>query len=369
MILMVVGTRPEIVKMASVVDACRKLHVDHQIVHATQHYDWEMSGQFLRELGFPKADHHVDVGSGSPAMQTSKAMIGLERVILKENPDAVVVQGDTNTVLGSALASVKIRIPVCHVEAGLRSYDTRMPEEHNRRLVDHMSSVLFAPTSHAAATLRRERTWGRIVVTGNTAIDACLEFAEKAMDKSRILDHIMFQEFVLATFHRAENVDYRPTLGTIVKVLAECPVPVVFPVHPRTMDRLRKFHLVRRLSACEKVQLLPALGYLDILSLMMRCTFVITDSGGIQEEATAPNIRKFVFVLRRRTDRPESVRAGFARVVGDHDADSILRAIRHVNHRIPLGQKSPYGDGKAGLRIARDLKHGSFTEPDGHPHP
>jgi UDP-N-acetylglucosamine 2-epimerase (non-hydrolysing) len=290
-------------------------------------------------------------------------MVGLEKAILEEDPEAVVVEGDTNTVLGAALASVKLHVPICHVEAGLRSYDLQMPEEHNRRLVDHMSSILFAPTPHAATTLRRERVWGQIFVTGNTVIDACIRFSEKAIARSRILSRIRFEKFVLATFHRAENVDNISRLRTIVRVLTRCPVPVVFPVHPRTLICLKSAQLVETLEASENVQLLPPMGYFDFLASIAKSEFIITDSGGIQEEATAPNIRKFVFVLRRRTDRPESVEAGFARVVGIEDADHILRAIHSfVENRVRLARKSPYGDGKAGLRIARVLKSGAFEQ-------
>jgi len=311
----------------------------------------------MEELSLGKPDRRLPVGSGTQAVQTSKAMIRLEKVILEDNPDAVLVEGDTNTVLAGALASVKLHVPVCHVEAGLRSYDLRMPEEHNRRIVDHVSSLLFAPTSHAARILRGERVWGRTFVTGNTVIDACLKFMKVAIVKSSILNQVKFDRFALATFHRAENVDDASTLSTLVKVLTRCPVPVVFPVHPRTMHGLTSSGLLGKLKGSKNVQLLPPVGYFDLLNLMHKCTFVLTDSGGIQEEATAPNIRKFVFVLRRRTDRPESVQAGFASLVGAEDDETILRAVKSFgNPKKVLEGKSPYGDGRAGLRIVRILK-------------
>jgi UDP-N-acetylglucosamine 2-epimerase (non-hydrolysing) len=269
----------------------------------------------------------------------------------------VLVEGDTNTVLAAALASIKMHVPVYHVEAGLRSYDFRMPEEHNRRLVDHMSSLLFCPTSHSAEILRGERVWGSVFVTGNTVIDACLKFMSKAIKVSNVLDSVKFDSFALATFHRAENVDDSQTLRTLVKVMIECPLPVVFPVHPRTMQRLKIYGVIRKLKRSRNVQLLPPVGYFDFLNLMTKCSLILTDSGGIQEEATAPNIRKFVFVLRKHTERPESIQFGFAKLVGTDDCESILSAIRsHIKHEIPLRKKSPYGDGKAGLRIAKLLK-------------
>jgi UDP-N-acetylglucosamine 2-epimerase (non-hydrolysing) len=357
MIMIVIGTRPEFVKMASVVDACQRLAVDHEIVFAAQHYDWEMSEQFLKELDLPRPDHRLKVGSGTQAVQTGKAMIGLEKVIREDRPSAVAVQGDTNTVLAGALAAVKLHVPVCHVEAGLRSHDLRMPEEHNRRLVDHVSSLLFAPTNEAAENLRGERVWGDISVTGNTSIDACLKFMRKAVKRSCVLSKVRFEEFAVATFHRAENVDHAATLRTFVKVLMRCPIPVVFPVHPRTMDRLSGDRLLAKLKVCRSVQLLPPVGYLDFLMLMKKCRLILTDSGGIQEEATAPNIRKPVLVLRRTTDRPESVQAGFSRLVGIENGELILREIRSLlEDKIALRSKSPFGDGRAGDRIAKVLK-------------
>jgi len=357
MIMIVMGTRPEIIKMASVVDACKRLNVEHEIVFAAQHYDREMSEQFLEELNFPRPDFRIEVGSGSQAQQTAKAMINLERVMREIHPSGVAVQGDTNTVLAGALAAVKLRIPVCHIEAGLRSHDLRMPEEHNRRLVDHVSSLLFAPTHEAARTLEKENVWGDIFVTGNTSIDACLKFMRIALERSRVLSQVRFDNFALATFHRAENVDDVTVLRTFVKILTHSPIPIVFPVHPRTRDRLERAKLIPKLKVSQTVQMLQPVGYFDFLTLMKRCRFILTDSGGIQEEATAPNIRKFVLVLRKRTDRPEAVQAGFSRLVGIEDSRLVSREIRlAIDKNIPLRSKSPYGNGRAGLRIAQVFK-------------
>jgi UDP-N-acetylglucosamine 2-epimerase (non-hydrolysing) len=362
MILVVLGTRPEIVKMASVIGSFQKSHIHYEIARVMQHYDWKMSGQFLEELGYPKTDHVVYVDSSSQASQMSAAAVGLERTILKCRPNSVLVQGDTNTVLAAALAAVKLQVSVCHVEAGLRSYDLRMPEEHNRRIVDHVSSFLFAPTTHAAETLTDENVWGRIGITGNTVIDACLEFMKTAIETSSILDSIRFDRFALATIHRAESVDHERTLRTIVKILIGCPLPVVFPVHPRTMKRLKSSGLIGKLRSSENIQLMQPASYLDLLRLLKECAFILTDSGGIQEEASAPNIRKFTYVLRRYTDRPESVKAGFARVMGTDDSKSVLRQLRlDARRESKLPRKSPYGDGRAGVRIARLLKSVPFV--------
>ena len=361
MLLLVLGTRPEIIKMASVVEACQRLHVDCETVHVRQHYDWNMSVQFLEQLRYSKPKHSIYVGPGSQASQTSAALVGIERIIARERPEAVVVQGDTNTVLAGALASVKMNVSVCHVEAGLRSDDLRMPEEHNRRIVDHVSSLLCAPTLHAVRTLARENVWGKTLLTGNTVIDACLKFMDSALHSSTVLHQIRFDNYALSTFHRAENVDHEPTLRAFVKILTDSPVPVVFPVHPRTMKRLKAFGLFVKLVRSRNVQLLPPVGYFDLLVLMKHCSLIMTDSGGIQEEATAPNIRKFVLVLRKRTDRPESIRAGFAKVVGCNFRSVLKEMMLVARKDAVLPVKSPYGDGHAGLRIAKALRSTPFV--------
>jgi UDP-N-acetylglucosamine 2-epimerase (non-hydrolysing) len=275
----------------------------------------------------------------------------LEEAYLDGRPDVVLVEGDTNTVLAGALAGAKLGIKVGHVEAGLRSYDRRMPEEHNRRLTDHASDLLFAPTEHNAATLRREDVWGKIFVTGNTVIDACLEYLPLAERRSSILERINFDEFALATAHRAENVDDPKVLANIAGILMGSPLPVVYPVHPRTTKRLRDMGLYDRLVSHDNVQLIDPVGYFGFLLLMSRSSFIMTDSGGIQEEATAPNIRKKVFVLRENTERPEAVEAGYADVVGTNPGrvlEAIGAYLRHPENKFGPG---PFGDGRSGLRI------------------
>lgn len=361
LIVISMGTRPEFVKMASIVEACRRRDLDFELVHTGQHYDRAMSDSFIRALGLRGIRYRLHAGSGSHAVQTARVLVGFERILRRVDASAVVVEGDTNSVLGSALASLKLGIPICHVEAGLRSHDLRMPEEHNRRLTDHMSSILFAPTADSRKNLIKEDVWGKIFVTGNTVIDACLKYLKTAVTKSTIMERIRFDEFALVTLHRTENVDNSSVLRNLTKVLEGLSTPVVFPVHPRTKENLTKSGLLRRLLK-SNVQILPPVGYFDFLRLMQGCSYVLTDSGGVQEEATAPNIRKFVFVLRQSTDRPESVKAGFARLVGANNPHYILRTINSVldgGAEVPTGP-SPYGDGKAGLRIA-DILRSKFT--------
>jgi UDP-N-acetylglucosamine 2-epimerase (non-hydrolysing) len=266
------------------------------------------------------------------------------------------VEGDTNTVLAGALAAAKMGIDVGHVEAGLRSHDLRMPEEHNRRLTDHLSSHLFAPTDDAVKNLEMEGVWGRIHMTGNPVIDACLSFMGTAESKSCILEEVEFDEFCLVTAHRKENVDDPKTLSDLVEIFRRCPVPVVYPIHPRTVKMLKAYDLYGKLSDSKNVQLLPPIGYLDFLILMRDSEFILTDSGGIQEEATSPNIQKKVFVLRTSTERPEAVEAGYAQVVGT-DAKDVLGAVtRCIEEETPPSGPSPYGEGKAAHKIVELLE-------------
>ncbi len=265
-------------------------------------------------------------------------------------------------MLAAALAANKRGVAVGHVEAGLRSFDLRMPEEHNRRLTDHLSALLFAPTERAKANLEKESVWGKIYVTGNTVIDAVNQHLPLAERKSKILSQIRFEKFALATAHRAENVDDLEVLKSFIEAFAESPVPVVYPMHPRTRKRLRQNGLLAEVMQCGNVQVLPPLGYLDFLVLMKRCELIVTDSGGIQEEATAPLIRKPVLVIRLSTERPEAVEAGFAKVVGTekHQIVSAIKAALDSKKQLP--EKSPFGDGTAAEKTTQIIKKELFTE-------
>ncbi|HIH02043.1 TPA: UDP-N-acetylglucosamine 2-epimerase (non-hydrolyzing), partial [Thermoplasmata archaeon] len=315
-VTVVVGTRPEIIKMAPVYFALRKARMRPRLVHSGQHYDCKMSEVFFEELGLPEPDVFLGVGSSSPGQQTGDAIIKFEQEFSKSGTECVLVEGDTNTVLAGAIAAVKSGIRLGHVEAGLRSYDLRMPEELNRRLADHASDYLFAPTEDSVRILKGEKVWGRVFRTGNTVIDATMRYLPKAKRKSKVADLIGPAEFALATIHRAENVDNPATLKSLVDVLLESPLPVVLPLHPRTDSRLEAAKLKSSLERSENVTLLPPAGYFDMLVLMAKARLILTDSGGIQEEATSPVIRKRVLVVRDSTERPEAVRAGYCKVVG-----------------------------------------------------
>jgi len=357
-ISIVIGTRPEIIKMSSIIKELESgnNNIEHNIIHTEQHYDKNMNQIFFDELGLPQPDYCLNVGSGSQARQTANAMMKIEKVFLKTKPDIVLIEGDTNTVLAGALTAAKMGVKVGHVEAGLRSYDIRMPEEYNRRLTDHISNLLFAPTDFNEKTLKKEDVWGKIFVTGNTVIDACLEYLPVAKEKSKILDKIKFDEFVLATAHRAENVDNLNVLKNFVKIFTECPIPVVYPIHPRTVKRLKEFGLYEKLAGDKNIQLIEPVGYFDFLVLMKNCSFILTDSGGIQEEATAPNIRKKVFILRKSTERPEAVEAGYAEIVGTDVKNVLKRVNEFIKNPETPKVSSPFGDGNAGKKILDIVK-------------
>ncbi len=354
--MVIVGTRPEIVKMAPIIRALEEDSTPYTFVHCGQHYDYEMSQQFIEQLELPEPEYGFKVKAYSPGLQTGRILTLVEKVIKKAKPKIVLVEGDTNGVLASALAAVKLNVPVGHVEAGLRSFDLRMPEEHNRRLVDHISTYMFAPTENARKNLERESVWGKIYVTGNTVIDAVIQHLPMAERKSNILEKIKFEKFALVTAHRAENVDDPAVLQNFVETFTEAPIPIVYPIHPRTRKRLRQQRMWKKFSSSENVQLFPPLGYFDFMVLMKNCEILITDSGGIQEEATAPPIRKPVLVIRLSTERPEAVEAGFAKVVGV-EKEKLLVAMEYILHeKKELPKVSPYGDGAAAKKIVKILE-------------
>lgn len=349
--LVAAGTRPEIIKMAPIIRAFKKKGIPSTFVYCGQHYDYNMSQQFIEDLELAEPDYTFKVKAKSQGAQTAQIVIDMERLMQDNRPQTVLVEGDTNSVLATALAAAKLHVPVGHVEAGLRSFDLRMPEEHNRRLTDHLSTFLFAPTKVSAYNLERENVWGKIFVTGNTVIDACMQHMPIAERKSRILQSVSFGEFILATAHRAENVDDPRVLNDFMETFTQAPIPVVYPMHPRTKKRLKQSKVLKKLQKSKNVLILPPLGYLDFLMLMKKCTFIITDSGGIQEEATAPCISKRVLVIRVSTERPEAVEAGFAEVVGTERQRIKAAMKRALEKPGKVPDASPYGDGTAAEKI------------------
>ena len=347
----VVGTRPEIIKIAPIIHECEKRHIDNFLLHTGQHYSDKMSRLQFQDASLRNPDKNLNIGSGSHSEQTAKALIGIEKELLREDPDVVLAVGDTNAVLSAALAARKLNIPVGHVEAGLRSYDFRMPEEHNRRLTDHLSEYLFAPTKKSAEILKGENVWGKVFVTGNTVIDALEESIQRIIGRKTVADDLGLKEYALLTMHRAENVDDRVTLTGLVKGLLDLDVDIIFPAHPRTVERLTEFELMKDIKKGHRIHLIESQGYLDFLALMKSCSFVLTDSGGIQEEVTAPSINKKVFVLRTSTERPEAVESGHATVVGV-DPDVFPQMIKQsIKSGLSEMSGHPYGIGDASKKI------------------
>jgi UDP-N-acetylglucosamine 2-epimerase (non-hydrolysing) len=355
-VVVVAGTRPEIIKMAPIIRALNAANLPSVFVHCGQHYDYNMSQQFIENLELAAPDFALKIEASSPGAQTAEIMMKMDQLLEKIEPSIVLVEGDTNSVLSAALAANKRFIPIGHVEAGLRSFDLRMPEEHNRRLTDHISEYLFSPTETAKANLLKEHVWGKIYLTGNTAIDAVNQHLPIAEKKSTIMEKIPFETFALATAHRAENVDDAAILESFMDVFSKSPIPIVYPMHPRTRKRLQENNMLAQMEKLRNLLIFPPLGYLDFLILMKNCKLIITDSGGIQEEATAPSIRKRVLVIRLSTERQEAVEAGFAKVVGT-DKNKILAAMQEaVEMKEELPSVSPFGDGTAALKTVDVIK-------------
>jgi len=354
-IAVVVGTRPEIIKMTPVVKELEKRGAGFIFIHTGQHYDYEMSQIFLEELGLPKPHESFVLENTNPVAQVGEMMIKLEKALEKcrgRKPRVMLIQGDTNTMLAAGLTALKLGIRVGHVEAGLRSFDWRMLEEHNRRMIDHVSHYLFAPTETARKNLFEENVWGEVFVTGNTVIDAVDMYFDKVREvEDRVLQQLKFEEYVLVTFHRAENVDNPQVLRDFVRIIRKNPLPMVFPIHPRTKRRLEEYGLWSELEEIPRLQILPTQGYFEFLALMKNARVIMTDSGGLQEEATHPKIKKPVLVLRNSTERPEAVTHGFARVIGVNPVVVLTELERILSSEVVLPDYSPFGDGRAAARI------------------
>ncbi len=340
-IAIILGTRPEIIKMAPIIRECEHRALDYFVLHTGQHYSHQMDCIFFEQLELPVARYNLDVGSASHAEQTGRIMAGVEKVLIDERPDVVLVQGDTNTVLAGALAACKLQIKVGHVEAGLRSYDRTMPEEINRVVADHISDYLFAPTKNSRENLRREGiAEEKIYVTGNTIVDSVYQNLEIARRKVNVLADLGLKpkEYFLVTAHRQENVDSRERLGEILKglelVSREFGLPVVFPVHPRTKKMADEFGFEFEFDG-NGIRAIEPLGFLEFLQLEANARLALTDSGGVQEETCILGVP--CVTLRENTERPETVDVG-ANVLAGVSSIEMLKATKQM-----LSQ----GDGQA----------------------
>jgi len=355
-VLTVVGARPQFVNAAPVSHVLRREH-DEFLLHTAQHYDDEMSELFFRQLHIPAPDQNLEVGSGTHGAQTGAMLAGIESVALEQKPDWVMVYGDTNSTLAGALVGAKLHIPVAHVEAGLRSYDRRMPEEVNRVVADHLSGLLLCPTESAKQNLAREGITEGVHVVGDVMFDAFQQNLEVARKTCRIVADLGLERsgYSLLTVHRAENVDQPELLGRILRGVGESGCPVVFPVHPRT----RAAFAATGLKPAENVMLIDPVGYLEMLVLEENAQAIVTDSGGVQKEAYFAG--RPCITLRDRTEWTETVEAGWNVLVGT-DPGAIARAMRDFR---PNGRRTElFGDGHAAERVVRALALATAQAPN-----
>jgi UDP-N-acetylglucosamine 2-epimerase (non-hydrolysing) len=359
----IVGTRPEIIKMAPVIRECKKRGIAHFIIHSNQHYSQEMDSIFFKELSLPAPDYNLGVGSGLHSNQTGNILIKMEPILLQEKPDVILVQGDTNTVLAGALAASKLDIKVGHIEAGLRSYDRTMPEETNRILTDHMSEYLFAVGPNQHAILAKEGIASdKIFTVGNTVSDSLFQHLDISASSSDILAklNVVSGDFFLATVHRASNVDIMANLLELLalfdKLHDRFKQKIVWPIHPRTQAKLIEFSI----DLPDYLTLVPPVGYLDFIQLQKHAQLILTDSGGIQEEACLLGVP--CITLRENTERPESIEVG-ANVLVGRDANKALAAaeqwLSHDSERPKW--TNPFGDGHVAETILDIITQ---TEPN-----
>lgn len=353
-IAIILGTRPEIIKMDSVVKECQKQRIRFFIVHTNQHYTKEMDAIIFENLGLPKPAYNLGVGSGIHGLQTGKMLGAIENALLKEKPTYVLVHGDTNTTLAGALAARKLNIPVGHVEAGLRSFDHTMPEEVNRVLVDHMSDFLFAPTQSAKANLLKEGIPSKkIFVTGNTVVDAFKNYRARVDGNERVFHthSVRPREYILATVHRPSNVDDKKAFLNILtafgRIHAQTKFPIVYPLHPRSKKMMEQF----RIPCPAGVRLTAPLGFFDFMTLQKYARLILTDSGGIQEEACVAGVP--CVTLRFNTERPESL-AVRANILAGNNRKTIVESAMKMLRRKRTWE-NPFGDGKAAKRIVHIL--------------
>ncbi len=354
----VLGTRPEVIKLSSIIRFLYDNNEDFFIVHSGQHYSYNLDKVFFEELDLPLPKYNLDVGSSSHAVMTSKIMVGLEKIFLSEKPDFVIVQGDTNTVLAGALTASKINIPVVHVEAGLRSYDSSMPEEVNRIVTDHISSFLFTPTVESKNILLKENiSENKIFVVGNTIVDAVFQNSVIANRKVDVLKKLGLEEkkFFLLTMHRPSNVDFKNNIENVFlglkKVFEKFGFVFVFPIHPRTKKNIEKFNI----KIPSFIKVIEPVGFLEFLQLEKNSFMIFTDSGGVQEEACILNVP--CITLRFNTERPETVSVGSNILSGNIPEkifeNSILMFKKIENN---FSWTNPFGKGDSGERIIKILK-------------
>ena len=354
-IAIVLGTRPEIIKMSPIIRGLEERGMEFFILHTGQHYSYNLDQIFFEQLKLPQPKYNLRVGSGTHAEETGKMMIGIERVLLDEKPDIVLVEGDTNTVLAGALASVKVGVTLGHVEAGLRSFDRSMPEEINRIVADHVSDLLFAPTEIAKRNLLREGIpEEKIHVTGNTIVDAVYQNLKLA---ETVNVPFADDDYFLVTVHRQENTDNPMRLRNIIeglKLVREYfNMPIIYPIHPRTLKRIKEYGI-----DVEGLNLIEPLDYLSFLKLESKAKLIFTDSGGVQEEACI--LRVPCVTLRYNTERPETLEVGANVLAGTEPKEILKKAKIMIDAK--RDWENPFGDGRAANRIINIISRGEYRQ-------
>lgn len=352
-IVTIVGARPQFIKTPLVSKEIRKF-AKEILVHTGQHYDTNMSDIFFRELDIPKADYNLNVGSGTQGKQTGEMLEKIEEVLVKEKPDLVLIYGDTNSTIAGALAAVKLHIPVAHVEAGMRSYNRQMPEEINRIVSDHISTLLFAATRSSAKILKKEGITKDIYFVGDVMYDIQKQIqGSKSKIQNNILEKLDVKpkKYILATVHRQENTDSKQNLENIVKAFAKINEPLVFAVHPRTEKYLKEYKLDHLITKNPQIKLIKPVGFLEMMILEQNARLVITDSGGVQKEAYLNRVP--CITLRKETEWIETVQSGWNKLAGTNQ-EKIVKLTK--NFPKPKNHPNFLGDSKAYLKIAKIIK-------------
>ncbi|OZU88942.1 UDP-N-acetylglucosamine 2-epimerase (non-hydrolyzing) [Virgibacillus indicus] len=357
-ILTVVGARPQFIK-ASMLSKVLKSNseIEEVIIHTGQHYDDNMSSVFFKQLNLPKPDYYLGIGSGSHGKQTGKMLAELEKVMISENPDLVLVYGDTNSTLAGSLAASKLHIPIAHVESGLRSFNKKMPEEINRLVTDHLSNWLFCPSQAAVKNLKREGIVEEIYQTGDIMYDSVLHFKPQALQQSTILQELSLSKnnYHLATIHRAENTDNPDRLKSILKALQQLKMEIVLPLHPRTKNRIKDYKLTDLISV-PHIKVVEPLNYFDMLTIVSEAKVILTDSGGLQKEAYMLQVP--CITLRDETEWVETVQSGWNYLAGA-DTLKIVNAVKAI--QVPKKYPPLFGDGKTAQKIKEILEQ-AFDE-------
>lgn len=362
--MLITGTRPEIIKLYPLMRLFDIENIDYTFVHTGQHHNFNLFLNFIKEFKIKNPDHTIKLENPTdPIQQFSEILSGVGNALKQHKTSSIITVGDTNSVAAASIAGTKSKIPVIHIEAGLRSYDWRMPEEYNRRMTDHISDVLFAPTTESAMILAKEQVQGKIYTVGNTVLDAvrlCLQtpienqFTDHRINSNTNIDiNNKSNEYILLTLHREENVDNPDILKRIFSALSHMDINCIFPVHPRTIKRIHQYGLGHYIG--KNIKVIDPVGYHDFLILLKNCQFIITDSGGIQEEITSPLINKRALIFRDSTERRESITSGHS-ILCTLDYFAMIKSIKQILSSQPISIKSPYGDGYAAEKIVDILK-------------